>query len=240
MTLSMKALLYARYGQYPKEIEELIRAAGLEILPPAPSSPSFPSPDVVVTFGGDGTILGAERDYPGIPKLPLRDSKNCHICSTLPNEEIVRLLVKNKLPIREYAKLEVICSQKHGLALNDVTIRNKLLNVALRFTVTVNDEEPTPELIGDGVVIATPFGSTAYSYSITHAIFNQGFGMAFNNIHNAALPERVVPEDAVIKVAITRGPADLGLDNDPEIPALSDGDVIAVKKAAQTAKILTP
>ena len=30
--------------------------------------------DAVITHGGDGAMLGAERVYPGIPKFPIRDA----------------------------------------------------------------------------------------------------------------------------------------------------------------------
>jgi hypothetical protein len=38
------------------------------------------SPDFIITVGGDGTLLQAERCYPSIPKLPVRDSLRCYRC----------------------------------------------------------------------------------------------------------------------------------------------------------------
>ncbi|MBI4020263.1 MAG: hypothetical protein HY367_02940, partial [Candidatus Aenigmarchaeota archaeon] len=37
-------------------------------------------PDFVITYGGDGTILVAERKYPGVPKIPISRSRICSKC----------------------------------------------------------------------------------------------------------------------------------------------------------------
>ena len=38
--------------------------------------------DLVIAHGGDGTLLWSERDYPGIPKLPMRDARTAPQCQT--------------------------------------------------------------------------------------------------------------------------------------------------------------
>ena len=189
----MKVLLYGRYGSHPQDIEPKVQRVGIEIVPPnfpnLPNSPNFP--DAVITFGGDGTLLGAERDFPGIPKLPLKDSDGCFKCHPNSNEELLQLLVQNKLIVKEYSKLEVEFGGQKYLVVNDATIRNTLPNTALRFSVNLNESSPSPlvtssfVLVGDGLVVATSFGSTGYFFSITKRTFAKGFGVAFNNIHNA-------------------------------------------------------
>lgn len=224
----MKVLLYSRYGQYAKEIEDQIKKSGLEIVDK--------NPDVVITHGGDGTILGAERDYPGIPKLPLRNSTHCHLCSRLPNEEILKLLIENKLKPKEFIKLQAEIGSLQLVALNDIVIAHKIPNLALRYKV--NDGS---EMIGDGLVIATPFGSTGYFNSITHQVVTEGFGLAYNNVH--PFPQEaftVFPETGLVKVEITRGPGVLAADNDPQLIDLNEGDKIFVRKFTQTARILLP
>lgn len=222
----MKVLLYSRYGKYAEEIEDQIKDADLEIVDK--------NPDIVITHGGDGTILGAERDYPGIPKLPLRNSAICHLCSPLPNEKVLELLSKNLLKTKELIKLEASVNGRILVALNDVVIAHKFPNLALRFKID------SKEMIGDGVVIATPFGSTGYFYSITHRAITKGIGLAFNNIHNQEVKPRVLEEDTEIKVTITRGPGVLAADNDPRLIDLKEGEEITVKKSPHSAKILAP
>ena len=37
-------------------------------------------PDLVISYGGDGSLLGAERDFPGVPKCPIRDMRQNPKC----------------------------------------------------------------------------------------------------------------------------------------------------------------
>lgn len=239
----MKVLLYGRYGEYPKEIEDLVKSFGLKIV--------ASNPDVVITHGGDGTVLGAEKNFPGIPKLILKNSAVCHLCSPLSNEKLLELFVSGKLKTKEYMKLEALVSPNFlnpPLALNDIAIAHKFPNVAIRFQVLEKDlEKESPwkgdsliDLIGDGVVLATPFGSTGYFYSITKSSFTSGIGLAFNNIHNVNIREKIVDEDDEIKIKIFRGPAVMALDNDPRLFDLPEFTEIIIRKAPQFAYFLSP
>ena len=226
----MQILLYGRYGEFPKELEQVVKNYGFEIIDPAAGG--MTTPDVVVTYGGDGTLLGAERDWPGIPKLPLKNSDHCHLCYDVSNEQLLKMFVENKLKTVEYFKLEAVVGDKKVIALNDIIIAHKFPNNAIRFNYLKN-------YIGDGLVIATPFGSTGYFYSVTKTAFTTGIGVAFNNIHNADIREKIIDENEEIKVKILRGPAVLAADNDPNLVDLTPSAEIIIKKSTQTAKILT-
>jgi len=65
----MKLLLF---GKNSEKIKSLVEKFGFEIV--------TQNPDIIISFGGDGTLLSAEREYPGIKKLPIRDSQFCHKC----------------------------------------------------------------------------------------------------------------------------------------------------------------
>src|SRR3972149_10222584 len=121
------------------------------------------NPDFVLCYGGDGTILYAERKYPGIPKLAIKNTRICHRCEIKSNGlgvPLANIRAHNYTTTRE-TKLEAIYGKKKYLALNEIQIHNKLPTRAIRFSLQVN-EKKFDELIGDGVIIATPFGSTAY------------------------------------------------------------------------------
>ncbi|OGG07257.1 hypothetical protein A2872_01475 [Candidatus Gottesmanbacteria bacterium RIFCSPHIGHO2_01_FULL_42_12] len=223
----MKVLLYGRYGRHADEVENLVKSFGIEVV--------RDNPEVVIAFGGDGTILGAERDWPDIPKLALKNSKNCHLCAPLPNEKMLELLSENKLTVKEYMKLEATVGDRKMTALNDVIIAHKHPNMAIRFAV-----DGGSEFVGDGLIFATPFGSTGYFYSVTKTMFDKGIGLAFNNIHILDIREQIYAEDAKIKILLTRGPAVLAVDNDPNLLSLPDSSEILVKKSPLTAKILVP
>lgn len=231
----MKVLLYGKNGQYPGEIEAAIKASGLEIVKK--------DPEVVITYGGDGTFIGSERDYPGVPKFPLRNSGVCHICSAFPNETLIHKIAEGKTKPKTFLKITTEVNGQSLTALNEIAIRNKIQNVTLRFLISTDPDLPSipkDELIGDGVIISTPFGSTGYYYSSARNFFSKGIGLAFNNIHNADPKPIVVPEITAIKITLTRGSALLSSDNDPRIFEVAEGQSIVVKKSPNRATLLEP
>ena len=46
-------------------------------------------PEFVLCYGGDGTLLFAERHYPTVPKVMIRHSRVCHHCARLAKETIL-------------------------------------------------------------------------------------------------------------------------------------------------------
>lgn len=232
----MKVLLYGRYGQYPSEIEDLVKSYGLEIV--------STTPDVIITYGGDGTLLGAERDFPGIPKLYLKNTTVGYHASKLPNEKLLELLAKNKLIIKTYSKIEAVYKNDSLVALNDIVVRNIHPNTALRFSLTIDHHPAKPdfpdEFIGDGIVVATPFGSSGYFFSISRRIFDSGLGLAFNNIHNFESDHVFLHDQSEIELVVHRGPGILLADNNPEMITLKEEDELIIKKSLQEAKVFSP
>lgn len=191
------------------------------------------SPDLVVTHGGDGALLGAERDFPGVPKLPFRDL-TCEEHSSF--EKIFNKYLDHNLQMTELMKIAGFANGKEILGINDIFIHNGDRGGALRYRVLINDVPYGHEIIGDGVGVSTVHGSTAYYRSITHSIFKIGIGLAFNN-STEVTNHQVLPEDTVVKVRITRGPAILVADNSPETVKLDTGDEIILKKIPEKAII---
>jgi len=123
-------------------------------------------------------------------------------------------------------------------ALNDVNFHNEMITSAVRYRVEINGQPHSSEIIGDGLIVATPFGSTAYYRSITHSIFQVGIGLAFNN-STEPVDHLVLNENARIQVQVVRGPALVAVDNDPGWIHLGEGDTVEVHKAQESATILT-
>jgi NAD+ kinase len=125
------------------------------------------------------------------------------------------------------------------IGLNDVIVHNKDARRGIRYKVTINNNQESKEIIGDGVVIATPFGSTAYYRSITDSFFEVGLGLAFNNSTEQA-DHMVLKDDSKISISITRGPALVYSDNKDDFIELENGDSVEIKKAENTARIIVP
>src|SRR3989344_8965228 len=179
-------------GKNSEDLEPLVKQLGFEIV--------SENPEAVISYGGDGTLLSSERQYPSIPKLPIRSDSVSKKCADHQTESLLKNLLENGLNSKEYRKLETTIEGKPLLALNDFVIRNKDAIHSIRFR-TPPDEKL---IIGDGVVISTPYGSSGYFQSITGQTFDSGFGLAFNNTTEKLEPQFFNEEDQ-ISFKLSRG-----------------------------------
>jgi NAD+ kinase len=202
-------------------------------------------PDVVISYGGDGTLLTAERRWPGVPKVPIRNSRRGHRTLPYPPNEVLKGLVDGGLMPLRFIKLDALLrlpgqEDRRLIAMNEFNVHMGHVNSAVRFKVWLNDDPygDGVELIGDGLLVSTPFGSTAYYNNVTRGIFYEGIGVAFKYVaeHTTHL---VLPENVRIRIAITRGPAVLAYDSALEYVELCEGAELEVTKAPDPAVILT-
>jgi NAD kinase len=220
------------YGKNSHNLSEQLKSLGFEIV--------TDHPDVILSYGGDGTLLSSERKFPGIPKLPIRDSNVCIKCSDHTTEHILELLKKNHLKLEELTKLEFRFHNESFTALNEIVIRNSIPIHAIRFKVFKNGDKVLPEIVlGDGIVASTPWGSTGYFQSITRHSFKTDFKLAFNNT-TIPLSPVVFKNSDVISLEIVRGPATLSVDNNPMLLTLKEKDIIEIKPSKHNAHIYSP
>lgn len=218
----MKVLLY---GRASKNIESLVKKLGFQLV--------VSNPEAAISYGGDGTLLSTERRFPHIPKLPLRSSFAYKKCSEHEDEVVLKKFLAGKFKLKEYKKLVTTILYKNFFALNDFVVRNSDTTHSIRFkTSSTNDKL----LIGDGVVISTPIGSTAYFKSITNKSFTSGFGLAFNNTTEKISPVIFKDKDQVT-VNLIRGKATLSFDNNPDIFVLDEQSELIFSLSDQTAQI---
>lgn len=203
------------------------------------------TPDTVVCYGGDGTLLSAERLWPGVPKAPIRNSRRGKRCIGHPAREVVQRLAEGTLFRNEYIKLECAVESDERppsllTAMNEFNVHMGLVNSAVRFTISLNDQpyDEGRELLGDGFVVCTPFGSTAYFKQITRGILYTGLGIGFK-FPSEQVNHLVAPEDTVVCARISRGPAVLAFDNAPQYFTLQAGDKLTIRKHVQPAVVLT-
>jgi NAD+ kinase len=194
------------------------------------------APDVVLCHGGDGTLLRAEREWPGVPKLPVRAAARSRPCPEHTLDAVLSALVEGRVVPEELGQLELRIGDRRLLALNDVVLRNDGPATAVRLRVRAAGLD-TGEITGDGIVVATPFGSTGYYRSITRATVSEGLGVAFNNCTEPIEPLHIAG-DGPVQVRVLRGPAVLARDNDPRIVPMRDGHGFVVGLASERALVL--
>lgn len=217
------------FGEKVEEINTIIKNYNFTIVEK--------NPDFIITFGGDGTVMQSEFIYPGIPKIILKNSRICKLCSQMSNDEILELISLGKYTIQNYPKLIATAKNKKLLAMNDITVHNGDPRSAIRYKFAINGKWTSHEIIGDGIVLATPIGSTGYYRSITDSFFETGIGLAFNNSTEQS-DHMVLKDDTKIELEITRGPAIVFADNINDNITLNVGDVVTLEKSDYSTKIV--
>lgn len=124
---------------------------------------------LLITIGGDGTVLGAARDFPNIPILALNAGSVGFITQTPLDmwQSALDEFLEGKSEIASHLMFEatlyrdekVVCSQ---IGLNEVSINSNGISRLVDLLVEVNDSS-LGRFRADGVLISTPTGSTAYS-----------------------------------------------------------------------------
>ncbi len=229
MAVSTKGKRILVLGRDSDVILPLVRQAGFLLVEDAP--------DVVITYGGDGLLLHSEREWPGVPKLPLRNSRHGKKCEPRTVQEALDRLARGELlPVRQ-AKVRADLKGESRVGLNDIIVHNARPTATVRCRVRIDGRPFGGEVVGDGVVVATPFGSTAYYRSITRSTFDVGLGVAFNN-STEPVDHLVLPESAHVRVVITRGPALVAADNDPHPLPMDEGDEVLIQRHDADAVIL--
>jgi NAD+ kinase len=223
---TMKAAVAGADGE---RLLPLIRKIGFEI--------NEDRPDVVIAYGGDGTLLGSERDWPTVPKIAIRHDDTTTKCPDHDNEKVLRRLANGEVSQTTLVKLEATAKGQRLLGINDIALHHHLPTSGVRFRVWINDQAYSGEIVGDGLVVSTPFGSTAYYRSITRSFFRSGIGIAFNNT-TEQVDHLVLGEDERLRVVVTRGPAVLCADNSPLMIDMQEGDEVRVAMAPERTVLL--
>ncbi len=193
-------------------------------------------PDLIVAHGGDGTLLQAEREYPGIPKFPIRDERTAPRCPEHAAELLLEKFRGGEMQLSALPKVAGRHAEKTILGVNDVFIHNLDRVRALRYRVRIDGELYAKEIVGDGVGLASVHGSTAYYRSITHSVFRVGIGLAFSN-STEEVSHLVLDSGSRVIIEIVRGPGVVVADNAPESISIRDGDSIELYQSDSVAEI---
>lgn len=156
----------------PFELEENSRLELPRQLTYAPLKESLAQADVLVCFGGDGTILHAAKDANAydVPILGV-NMGSVGFMAELENGELSQLskLAQGKYSIEARMMLEVEVHRGGKVIFRDVALNDAVVTkgaVARVIDLAVyGDKVLISELSGDGVILSTPTGSTGYAMS---------------------------------------------------------------------------
>ncbi len=242
---STAALLAARLPALGAEGEVFILSGGKPIA--APPARDF---DLIVSLGGDGTVLFAARLAAplGIPVLPVNLGRLGFIAEFGKSdwEGALESWASGALPISERLMLsiEVLRGARpvsSYCALNDATISAQGIAKLIGLGVRVGGSQVV-RYRADGVIVATPTGSTAYNLAAGGPVLHPEMdALIFNPVNPFTLSNRPLVLGASEKVEILveeekRASVMLTIDGQ-ETFALLPGDVVAVSGAPIKARI---
>ncbi len=206
--------------------------------------------DFMFTVGGDGTILRAVtfiRDK-NISIVGINTGR-LGFLATVQKEEIsnaVELIMEKKYIINKRSLLSVSTTptiqslSTFNFALNEVSVSRK--NTASMITIkTFLDEEYLTSYWADGLIIATPTGSTGYSLSCGGPIITpaaKSFTLTPIAPHNLSARPIVIPDDTKIKFTVSGREDEFFLSLDSRITTINSSTEICVEKASFNLKMV--
>jgi NAD+ kinase len=202
--------------------------------------------DAIVVLGGDGLMMRAANSYPDIPLLGINFGNVGFLALVERRDWPIALaaLVENRFTIQAGATLgasivrqgEVI---EHGWAINDVVMRGGIRMVDIEVYIDNHYVNTYP---GDGMIVSTPHGSTAYCMAAGGPILTagvRGFAIVPISCHSPIRTPFVVSEEAVIELLLANDrEALLILDGRPGWE-LTVGDIIRVTRGKHTFRLIT-
>lgn len=206
--------------------------------------------DCVLVIGGDGTLIRASRQLFGleIPLLGINMGTLGYLTEVeVQNvENAIEQLINDKFSIENRMMLYgSTSSKKRDVALNDIVVTRSGFMRILSFNLYVNGQFLN-SYQADGIIVSTPTGSTAYNLSAGGPIVEPTASLiVVTPVCSHALNSSSIvfsdKDEIVIEIGERRegqiDEAAIAFDG-VEVATIHTGDVIRIKKAHQTAKII--
>ena len=168
--------------------------------------------DILFSFGGDGTMLDSleyVRDT-AIPVFGINTGRLGFLASVSQNETIdaIKKILDGDYEVEKRSLLELVGEEKRfngiNFALNELSVMRKDGSSLIVIQVFV-DDKLLNTYWADGLILATPTGSTAYSLSVGGPIVapnNDSFLITPISAHNLSVRPVVISDKSVVKIKV--------------------------------------
>ncbi len=199
--------------------------------------------DLVVVVGGDGSLLGVSRDIAldGVPVVGVNRGGLGFLAAVSPDllDEQLGSVLTGEFSVEDHFLLtaRVIRDGREiasSMALNDVVLHPGTMARMMEFALWVDDSYVYDQR-SDGLIVASPTGSTAYALSAGGPIMHPGLdAIVIVPMFPHTLTSRplVVRGDAIIKIKVLRTAnrtAELSFDSQVNVPLEVDDELIVAK-----------
>lgn len=198
--------------------------------------------DLLISIGGDGTILRAAtyvRDS-GIPILGINAGRLGFLAKVQKEniEQFLQIVLEKKYTLSERTLLSLECSPENeqinelNFAMNEVTVSRKDTTSMITIDTSLNGEHLN-SYWADGLIISTPTGSTGYSLSCGGPVLTPEVkGLVITPIapHNLNARPLVIPDDTEIKLKVSGREEQYLVSLDSRIATLNNNAELTIKK----------
>jgi NAD+ kinase len=233
--------------QLATEIRQYIGALGITLVEEGELSPNAAKQvDAIVVLGGDGLMMRAAKAYPNAPLLGINFGKVGFLAKVERDhwQEAIDAVVSGNYTIDESSTLQAsIHSRLHtddqGWAINDIVIRSGVRMIDIELYIDGYYVNTFP---GDGIIVSTSRGSTAYCMAAGGPILTagvKGFAIVPISCHSPIRTPLVVAESAKIDLLFTsRYDATLILDG-RVTGELAPDDVVRVRRGENFCRLIS-
>ncbi|MDA0775562.1 MAG: NAD(+)/NADH kinase [Proteobacteria bacterium] len=204
--------------------------------------------DLIIVFGGDGTLLRAARNYleHNIPILGINMGTVGFLTDIKIEdfESVIKDILVGNCEIEERNLVCASFGNNSVYGLNEIVIHSGAYTQLMRYRLSVN-EKIVYEQRSDGLIIATPTGSTAYALSAGGPIIHPGVDVwTILPMLPQSMSSRpfVISSDQIAKVNLLNGPLDeakICADGQDDISVPYSKD-ITISKMKETLRLVHP
>ncbi len=193
--------------------------------------------DILISIGGDGTILRATnfvRDS-GIPILGVNAGRLGFLAKVQKEniESFLQIVLEKKYTISERTLLSIECQDIDlNFAMNEIAVSRKDTTSMITIETFLNGEYLN-SYWADGLIISTPTGSTGYSLSCGGPILTPNVnGLVITPIapHNLNARPLVIPDDTEIKLKVSGREEQYLVSLDSRITSISNNSELVINK----------
>lgn len=200
--------------------------------------------DFLVSVGGDGTLLSVVRRSFNYDKPVLGiNLGTLGFLTDISMDELENFLhdLKNKnYRIDNRMMIKGILNSNTFVAFNDIVISRKSISSMIKIDAKI-DNKHFNSYYGDGVIISTPTGSTAYNLSVGGPIvypLTEAFIITPIAPHSLTQRPLVMPVDFQIEFTITDSQGAVAIVDGQDIYELEENETIKIKISNQNAKMI--
>jgi NAD+ kinase len=202
--------------------------------------------DAIIVLGGDGLMMRAAQTYPDTPLLGINFGKVGFLAHVERREwkSALESLVSGNFVIDESATLNATIDREgsfleQGWVINDVVIRSGVRMIEVELYIDGHFVNTYP---GDGMIVSTSRGSTAYCMAAGGPILTagvKGFAIVPISCHSPIRTPLVVAEAAAIDLYLSsQHDASLILDG-KQTNELQAGDVVSVRRGQHSCRLIS-